>query len=152
MLHLMTGLLAAWLGSTGLTTAMTVPPAQPARQLADQAMNQVKQNDMDAAYATLMPHLTWAQGVEHLLSARDQAKKMREALSHHDAPMGEIEFLNRETVGHSLVRFVYLEKWERTAMVWKFTFYRGREGWTLYAVDWSNTAPVIQNLFETSHK
>ncbi|MCZ2344168.1 MAG: hypothetical protein LC104_20590 [Bacteroidales bacterium] len=152
MMQLMFGLLATWLGSTGLTTPIPATPAQPARQLADQAMHHVKHGDLDAAYATLIPHLTWPQGVEHLLSARDQAKKMREALSRNDAPMGEIEFLTRETVGHSLERYVYLEKWERTAMVWKFTFYRGREGWTLYAVDWSNTAPVIQQLFETSRK
>jgi hypothetical protein len=152
MIHLLTGLLAMWVGSTGLTSAVATTPADPARQLADKAMNQVKHSDIDAAYATLIPHLTWPQGVEHLLSARDQAKKMRDALSRNDSPMGEVEFLAREAVGHSLVRYVYLEKWERTAMVWKFTFYRAREGWTLYAVDWSNTAPVIQSLFETSRK
>jgi hypothetical protein len=41
----------------------------------------------------------------------------------------EIEFVRTETAGRALARFVYLERGERSAQVWKFTFYRTADGW-----------------------
>lgn len=149
MLHLMSWVLATVLSAGPATTWTTaVVPGDTSRHLADMAMNKLKVGDVDGAYETLIPHLTWPEGVDHLFDARDQAKKMREAMSRTNAPMGEIEFLARESVGKSLVRYVYLEKWDRMAVVWKFTFYHGRDGWTVYAVDWSNASPAIQELFQ----
>jgi hypothetical protein len=41
----------------------------------------------------------------------------------------EVEFVRTEAAGSTLVRFVYLEKAERSAQVWKFTFYRTVDEW-----------------------
>ncbi|HEY1188320.1 MAG TPA: hypothetical protein VGE74_11720 [Gemmata sp.] len=41
----------------------------------------------------------------------------------------EIEFVRTEAAGGALVRFVYMEKAERSAQVWKFSFYRTADGW-----------------------
>lgn len=43
--------------------------------------------------------------------------------------LGEVEAVRTEVVGKSLVRFVYLDKYERGAMVWRFTLYRTDGGW-----------------------
>lgn len=43
--------------------------------------------------------------------------------------LGEIEPVRTETVGKSLVRFVYLDKYERGVAVWKFTLYRVGGEW-----------------------
>lgn len=46
---------------------------------------------------------------------------------------GEFELVRTEAVGTAVVRFVYVEKGELGAAVWKFTFYRPDRDWK-----WSN--------------
>lgn len=60
---------------------------------------------------------------------------------------GEVEFVERETIGKSLVRFVYLEKFERMVMIWRVTFYRARDTWRPLDVDWD---PNFKAFFQRS--
>lgn len=53
----------------------------------------------------------------------------REAFRTRGGKPLEIEFVRTEAAGGALVRFVYMEKAERSAQVWKFTFYRTADGW-----------------------
>lgn len=43
-------------------------------------------------------------------------------------PLGKNEFVRTDVVGQSLVRFVYIEKLERVALLWHLIFYRGESG------------------------
>ena len=47
------------------------------------------------------------------------------------------EFLFEDSVGEYLSRFVYLERFERSALRWEWIFYRGNRGWQLHSVNWS---------------
>jgi hypothetical protein len=56
--------------------------------------------------------------------------RLREAMiSRYGKSSGEFEFIRKEAVGQSLVKITYLEKLEKTAMVWKFAFYRVGGEW-----------------------
>ena len=151
MVTLLGWVVAAVMGSTTFST--TVAEADPARRLADEVMTHVRADDVTEAYAVLIPHLTRPDGVEPMLNLRDQTKKMRGAMARQDSPLGEVEFLAREAVGRSLVRYVYLERWGRSAIVWKLTFYRGRDDdWSLLNMNWSNEAGTIDGLFDAARR
>ena len=144
-------IVAAVMGSATVSTA--VSDVEPARRLADEVMNHIADDDVNEAYSTLIPHLTRPDGVEPMLNLRDQTKKMRGAMIQQDSPLGEVEFVAREAVGRSLVRYVYLERWGRSAVVWKLTFYRGRDNeWSLLNMNWSNQADSIDKLFDTAKR
>jgi hypothetical protein len=44
-------------------------------------------------------------------------------------PLGEFELLRAESIGESLVRFVYLQKFTEGVIVWKFSFYCASGEW-----------------------
>jgi len=63
-------------------------------------------------------------------TAIEHIQRLRDGMTtRHGKSSGEFEFIRKETVGASLVRFVYLEKLERTAVVWKLAFYRSSGVW-----------------------
>lgn len=41
------------------------------------------------------------------------------------------EMVHNDAIGGSLARVVYLQKFEKHAMVWTFILYRGDDGWTV---------------------
>jgi hypothetical protein len=52
-------------------------------------------------------------------------QRLRDAmLARHGKPTGEIEFIRKEMVGKTLMRFTYLEKLEKAPVLWQFVFYR----------------------------
>ena len=62
--------------------------------------------------------------------ATDHIQRLRDGITtRHGKSSGEFEFIRKETIGASLVRFVYLEKLERSAVVWKLVFYRAGGVW-----------------------
>lgn len=78
--------------------------------------------------------VVWADGKNVISAERGPAEKMFGKLRDDAAAalgksLGEVEWVRTEAVGQSLVRFVYLEKHERGAVVWRFTLYRVGGGW-----------------------
>ena len=43
----------------------------------------------------------------------------------------DYDFVSEERVGTSLVQYVYLQKFERHVMVWRFIFYKPKNEWML---------------------
>ena len=41
------------------------------------------------------------------------------------------ELIHNDSVGESLMQIIQLHKFEKHATVWRFIFYRGKEGWVL---------------------
>ena len=39
------------------------------------------------------------------------------------------DFVEKETLGNSLVQYVYLQKFEKHVMVWRFIFYKPNDKW-----------------------
>jgi hypothetical protein len=50
------------------------------------------------------------------------------------APLAEVELISKQKVGKSFVRYVLLERFERSGMLWYVTFYRGADGWRFYSI------------------
>lgn len=62
--------------------------------------------------------------------------------------LGRHELVRTDVAGDSLVRFVYVQKWERGPMLWYLTFYRGDGGaWVWNGFNFTNgTAGDLQTV------
>lgn len=86
------------------------------------------------------------EGLPHNKGSLDQLKAFREgAVSRIGKPLGQVELVTRERVGTSFVKFIYLERYEHSALVWALTFYRDGDGWKAVQVDWGgDVRPLFQ--------
>ncbi len=55
----------------------------------------------------------------------------------------EVEFVSRQKAGESFAREWYIQKFDKHALVWLFTYYYGKEGWSLNAVEFSDDINVL---------
>jgi hypothetical protein len=62
-------------------------------------------------------------------------KNYHGALGNHTGPF---ELIRETAVSTELVQFVYLEKFESSAVVWFFVFYQTKEGWRLVRITWKD--------------
>jgi hypothetical protein len=58
----------------------------------------------------------------------------RQATSALGKPLGEFDLIRTDVLGDSLVRFVYLERYEFGAIVWKFSFYDVSGQWMWFGL------------------
>ncbi len=58
--------------------------------------------------------------------------------------LGEFELLRETALSPSLVRFVYLEKFERGGVWWVFVMYHGKDSWQL---SWANHGAILADIF-----
>jgi len=106
----------------------------PARLVADQAMAKLKADDLTGMFAILTKRSIWPQS--EITGVEESLKKQRVSLaSRYGKSLGAVEFISRDTVGQSFVRYVFLEKLERHAYVWRLTFYRGPKEWLVSDVN-----------------
>jgi hypothetical protein len=104
-------------------------PTQPderhkkAAAIAKSGVDAVKANDipklLDALYDSDKTVFTSDRSSTEL----SLTSNYQRAISHIGKPCGEMELVRTEAIGQSLVRFVYLEKCEGGAAVWKFSLY-----------------------------
>ncbi len=137
-------LLALVLGALGPVvhaTEVLKGPAE-ARQLGDRIMARVGAGDVDTALSMMRPYLVIPE-VE-LEALRNQIKiQMPVASQRFGDAIGQ-EFIKEERVGESLLRLVYLQRYQRHAMRWYFVFYRNDDGWVLNTFRFDDG---IQNMF-----
>ena len=124
----------------------TSPEFNQPRRLANEAMTKIKENDIHGAFASLAEVALF--NAPQIDAAADQVLKTRDGLNQvWGKPIGEVEFVRIESIGKSFVRFVYLEKYQRHAMVWKLTFYQAGD-WKLQDVNWDANPQVLGALFQ----
>lgn len=110
---------------------------ESAHAIARDAMKELEKGQIDAMFAVFKTHCP----IDHADLDRLQAmlKQQRQFVGPTlGEPMGEIDFVSQDCLGSSFVRFIYLEKWDNSALVWKLTFYRGRDGWKVNQITWTD--------------
>lgn len=124
------GLAVAGTRPAGNSPTPAADPHADALRVAHEAMNKVKGNDLPAAFGVLRAHGIWPEGelkeLERIIT--ESRERARERFGE---PVGEVEFLAKETAGRSLVQFAFLEKLQRHVFVWRMTFYRPESRWML---------------------
>ena len=119
----------------GLLLAMAIPAhadvlpsPEAARDLADKVMEFISKGDVDNGLALVKPY-TGLAGVE----IDGLGQKLKEVFVSGKYRLGNsigYEFLGKETLGSSLLRITELHRFQKHALEWIFTFYKGPDGWT----------------------
>lgn len=109
--------------------AKSLPTEAAARALADRVMADVAAGEI-------------VRGIEHLRAHNvHDAAEFENTLAQIKAQLPDIDkrfgqtigcdFVTVEKIGDSLRQFVYLQKFERHLLVWRFIFYKPRDQWLL---------------------
>lgn len=53
-------------------------------------------------------------------------------------PVGEVELVERYTIGTSFAKYVYVERFEKSGLIWTIALYRRPEGWFFHDVTYSD--------------
>lgn len=97
--------------------------------LTDQTMKLVAKGDLKAGFGLIKPFTVVPDAeVDAMLG---KAEGMQPMLVGRFGQSLGYELVRREAASPSLVRVVYLQKFELHAMVWRFTLYHGADGWTI---------------------
>ncbi len=119
----------------GLRPAYGVEPLQDlelARRLADRAMSLFAEQSSAAGYTSLKPH--WPLPDEEFENLVKTTDNNRQLTTSRIGNYVDFEFIKMQKIGDSVVRFVYLQKFELSALQWVFIFYRATDTWTVAAV------------------
>ena len=111
------------------------------RKVTDGVMLQVGSGDIEGGFKNFK-HLTIIPEAEfEALVAKSKAFLPMMALR-FGGSIGH-EFLKEEKLGNSLVRLVYINKFEKHAMVWNFYCYKGKNGWVINTFKFDDNWPGL---------
>jgi len=97
--------------------------------LAQQAVEALKSDGVPKLLDNVLADGKTVIVAERPLAEEGLSSLRAKAIAVQGKPLGEVELVRTEAVGQSVVRFVYLEKCERGAHIWKFTLYRAAREW-----------------------
>lgn len=86
--------------------------------------------DLTKASTHLISEIDFLTFKKKLLDARGTFMKA------YGSSLGEFELIREQVAGPSVVRLIYVERFEKNGMTWVFVMYRGKEGWKVASVNW----------------
>ena len=128
----------------GFAHAGELKDKDAAKQLAQTVMGYVEKGDMENGIKQMKPYLIIPDHeFEGMLNSfRMQAPVIEQRFG---KTLGT-EFVTAEETGDSLMLIMYIQKFEKHLMRWKFYFYKPQNGWVLNTF---NTDDQIQQMFKT---
>ena len=127
--------LGAFVGAEPPRPSAVPPPevfdslAIPTRMV-DDGIKQLKTNGVAGLCGLAFAEGSTVNNPMERASATGHFQRLRDAMIvRFGKSSGEFELIRREVIGSSIAKFTYLEKLEKTAVVWKFVFYRVGGDW-----------------------
>jgi hypothetical protein len=114
-----------------------------ARALVDKAMAMLAKNDAKGAIESFAPY--WTLPRAEVDVAVSKIVEQRKLLPGRFGKGVGVQFVEQKTVAGTLLRIVYLEKFENHAIRWIFLFYRPRSEWQF---NFFNFDDKIHEMFE----
>ena len=114
---------------SGISHSDELKDGDAALKLADQIMKQASSGNPRAAFDLAKPYVVIPQS--ELEAMLGQVELQAPMLATRFGKSTGYELLRNDTVGDSLIQAVYLQKFEKHAMVWRFIFYKNAKGWVL---------------------
>ena len=122
--------------------AATLDSEDAVSKLVDQAMAKIGSGDLEGGLLLLKPYVAIPDSEFNVML--EQAKLQMPFLQGRIGKSLGAEFINERAVGRSLFQIVYLQKFEKHAIRWRFLFYGVNGKWTLNAFNFDDK---IQLLF-----
>ena len=97
--------------------------------LTDHVMKLISSGDMKGGFELVKPYTVIPPAeVDVMLGQAEMQKPL--VLSRFGKDIG-YELIRKDEIGSSVAQVIYLQKFEKHAMVWRFILYRGNDGWTM---------------------
>ena len=109
--------------------AASLATEEEARALAERVMVEVAAGRVIKGLECLRPYNVYPKEEFDAMLAKTEAQLP--AMQQRFGPSIGWDFVTVEKLGDSLRQFVFLQKFERHVMVWRFIFYRPRDQWML---------------------
>jgi hypothetical protein len=127
------------------------PAPQEAETLVDEGAKQFVQRCLSHIKNHRLEEFAQEAKQSRAVVAEEDLKKFLERLQRDrelslrsfGPPLGEYELLRVTAPSPSLVRFIYLERFERGAVWWVFVLYRTPERWQMAWVDWGANLAIL---------
>jgi hypothetical protein len=122
-------MLALALLFTPSVSAAKLESVDAAIAVTDQIMKRVVAGDLKGGFELAKPHAAVpAAEVDAIVG---QAELMQPMLVARFGKSIGYEQIRNDAVGSSLAQIVYIQRFEKHAMVWRFILYRGIDGWII---------------------
>jgi hypothetical protein len=125
----------------GLVKAETLPTLPAAMEITDKAMSSVADGDLEGGLKLLKPYLVIPPAEFDAMLG--QATLQLPAISQRFGRSVGKAFIREDKVGDSLVRFIFIQKFEKTAMRWLFFYYRSPTGWVLNTFTYDDSFQLL---------
>jgi hypothetical protein len=115
------------------------PPVQAteAREVADAFIAKLKVGKTDEFVQDVKAGITFMSEQEFAQFKSDFTESRKVIPQVLGRATGEFELVRETALSPSLVRLIYLEKYERGGVAWSFTLYRTQDGWRVDDVSWN---------------
>ena len=123
----------------------TPPPLQAA---VDRLIDKLKADDLDGMFTEFRKQAI-ITNPEALTLLELHVKSSRPKVAQNFGQRVDVELVGRYPVGDSLMRFVYLEKFELGVFVWSFTAYRARQEWRFLGINFTSD---VDSVFRTGNQ
>lgn len=113
------------------------------RRVLDQSMESFAKGQIKQGYSSISQYSS-VPSVDLQVALEDILNQQPGILRRFGGRLG-YQFLRSESVGDNVIRWTYLERFEKSAITWNFIGYQGRAGWMISGVTWSGQ---LERLFE----
>lgn len=140
-----------WLPPAGSSAPSPLPSPQVAEVLVDEGAKQFVERCLSHIKNHRLEEFAQEAKQSRAVVTEDDLKKFLErlrrdrelSLQSFGPPLGEYELLRVTAPSPSVVRFLYLERFERGAVWWVFVLYRTPERWQMAWVDWGGNLAML---------
>lgn len=108
------------------------------REFTDKVMKQVSSGDLNGGLSLISDAYTIVPKAE-LEALKGQAMLQVPVMESRFGKNIGYEFLSESSAGKSVLKFVYLQKFEKHAIVWHFVFYKPKDKWLMNSFNYSDS-------------
>lgn len=108
------------------------------KALAESFMKQVDVGEFDKAFALVKPHWPIAESRFKEVMGQTKAQLPKVGAAYGGRVEPGIELVRVSRVGASFVRFMFLQRFDKSAARWEIVFYHGGANWYVNRVVWND--------------
>jgi hypothetical protein len=126
---------------TETVQAETLPTLTAAKEITDKAMTMIADSDLDGGLKLLKPYLVIPAAEFDVMLG--QATMQQPVMSQRFGKSVGKEFIREDMVGGSLVRLIFIQKFEKTVVRWLFFYYKSPSGWVLNTFTYDDSFQLL---------
>ena len=122
----------------GAAYASAAPDAS-AKAIPEALMNKLKAGEVDSFASGVRGNMATIPDAEFAVFKANLTEFRALCAKSYGTSLGEFELIREQSAGQTMVRLIYLEKFEKGGVAWDFQMYHSPDGWKLSSVDWNRT-------------